>query len=65
VTEPLAEELLNRLFNRAFSGMNVEAELQQNRQRYIDFVTNMSQLTQGQIGAGPVMRPGVSELVQK
>ena len=55
VTEPLAGELLNRLFNRAFSGMNVEAELEANRGRYYDFVTHMSKLTQGQSGANMIV----------
>jgi hypothetical protein len=59
VTEPLAGELLNRLFNRAFSGMNVEAELEANRGRYYDFVTHMSKLTQGQSGANMIV--GVTE----
>ncbi len=57
VTEPLAGELLNRLFHRTFSGMNIDAELEANRGRYYDFVTHMSQLTQGQLGAGPMLRP--------
>jgi hypothetical protein len=65
VTEPLAGDLLNRLFNRTFSGMNIDAELEANRGRYYDFVTHMSQLTQGQLGAGPLLRPGESKLVSK
>lgn len=64
VTEPLAGELLNRLFNRAFSGMNIDAELEANRGRYYDFVTHMSQLTQGQLGAGPLLRPGENQVVK-
>ena len=64
VTEPLAGDLLNRLFNRAFSGMNIDAELEANRGRYYDFVTHMSELTQGQLGAGPVLRPGENQVVK-
>jgi hypothetical protein len=64
VTEPLAGDLLNRLFNRTFSGMNIDAELQANRGRYYDFVTHMSELTQGQLGAGPVLRPGENQVVK-
>ena len=63
VTEPLAGDLLNRLFNRTFSGMNIDAELQANRGRYYDFVTHMSELTQGQLGAGPLLRPGENQVV--
>lgn len=63
VTEPLAGDLLNRLFNRTFSGMNIDAELQANRGRYYDFVTHMSELTQGQLGAGPHLRPGENQVV--
>lgn len=65
VTEPLAGDLLNRLFNRTFSGMNIDAELAANRGRYYDFVTHMSELTQGQLGAGPLLRPGQNEVVSK
>ena len=65
VTEPLAGDLLNRLFNRAFSGMNIDAELEANRGRYYDFVTHMSELTQGQLGAGPLLRPGENQVVSK
>ena len=57
VTEPLAGELLNRLFNRAFSGMNIDAELQANRERYFHFVTHMSQILQGDSGAGSHLGP--------
>lgn len=64
VTEPLAGELLNRLFNRTFSGMNIDAELEANRGRFYDFVNHMSQLTQGQLGAGPLLRPGGNEIPQ-
>ena len=65
VTEPLAGDLLNRLFHRTFSGMNIDAELEANRGRYYDFVTHMSELTQGQLGAGPLLRPGQNEVVSK
>ena len=65
VTEPLAGELLNRLFNRTFSGMNIDSELMANRGRYYDFVTHMSELTQGQLGAGPLLRPGENQVVSK
>ncbi len=64
VTEPLAGDLLNRLFARTFSGMDLNAELEANRERYIDFVSHMSQLTQGQLGAGPLLRPGTNERPQ-
>ncbi len=60
VTEPLAGELLNRLFVRTFSGMNIEAELTANRDRYYDFVDYMSRLTQGQLGGGQVVIAGGS-----
>ena len=58
VTDEFTGELLNKLFDRAFSGMDVNAELEANRGRYSDFVSYMGQLTQGSIGAGPLMRPG-------
>ena len=64
VTEPLAGELLDKLFDRAFSGMDVNAELQSNRERYADFVTHMGKLTQGALGAGPLLRPGSNEQSQ-
>jgi hypothetical protein len=44
--------------------MNIDAELQANRGRYYDFVTHMSELTQGQLGAGPVLRPGENQVVK-
>jgi hypothetical protein len=62
ISEPIAGDLLNRLFNRTFSGMNIDAELEANRVRYNDFVTHMSKLTQGQIGAGTVMLGGESQV---
>jgi len=61
VTEPLAGELLNRLFNRTFSGMDLDAELVANRERYYDFVDYMSRYTQGQLGAGQVLLAGGNE----
>jgi hypothetical protein len=64
VTEPVAGELLNRLFNRAFSGMDLDAELEANRARYNEFVNHMSALTQGELGAGPVLRPGQNDVVR-
>jgi hypothetical protein len=64
VTEPLAGELLDKLFDRVFSGMDVNAELQSNRERYADFVTHMGKLTQGELGAGPLLRPGANEQSQ-
>lgn len=64
VTEPLAGELLNRLFDRAFSGMNISAELEANRARFQDFVSHMSLLTQGELGAGAVLQPGSNERPQ-
>ena len=64
VTEPLAGELLDKLFDRAFSGMDVNTELQSNRDRYADFVTHMGKLTQGALGSGPILRPGSNEQSQ-
>ena len=58
VTDEFTGELLEKLFDRVFSGMDVNAELEANRARYFDFVNYMGQLTQGSIGAGPLMRPG-------
>ena len=58
VTDEFTGELLEKLFDRVFSGMDVNAELEANRARYFDFVSYMGQLTQGSIGAGPLMRPG-------
>jgi hypothetical protein len=68
VTDQFTGELVDKLFDRAFSGMNVNQELEANRARYADFITYMGQLTQGSIGAGPLMRPGSnnnSEMVPK
>jgi hypothetical protein len=64
VTEPLAGELLDKLFDRTFSGMDVNAELQSNRGRYFEFVEHMGKLTQGALGAGPLLRPGSNEQSQ-
>ena len=64
VTEPLAGELLDKLFDRTFSGMDVNAELQSNRGRYFEFVQHMGKLTQGALGAGPLLRPGSNEQSQ-
>jgi hypothetical protein len=58
VTEPIAGELLDKLFDRAFSGMDLNAELQSNRERYYDFVSHMGKLEQGKAGSGSIVRPG-------
>lgn len=60
VTDKFTGELVDKLFDRAFSGMNVNQELEENRARYTDFISYMGQLTQGSIGAGPLMRPGTN-----
>jgi hypothetical protein len=63
-TEPLADELVDRVFMRAFSGMNIDQELQMNHQRYGDFVGFMAKLAQGDAGAGAFFRPGGNEAAQ-
>lgn len=60
VTDEFTGELLDKLFDRVFSGMDINSELEVNRARYFDFVNHMGQLTQGSIGAGPLMRPGTT-----
>ena len=60
-TEPLTEHLLERLFVRALSGMDLQEEIGLNRARFDGFVVRMSELAQGDIGSGGIAKPGVSE----
>lgn len=60
-TEPLTDNLLERLFVRALSGMDLQEEIGLNRARFDTFVVRMSELAQGDTGSGGIARPGTSE----
>ena len=64
VTDPRIGRLLDEAFIRAFSGMDERQELRDNRARYEVFVAYMGQYLQGEAGAGNIMRPGESVLMQ-
>jgi hypothetical protein len=63
-TEPFYDELVERVFARAFAGMNIDQELADNRARYGEFVSFMAQIAQGETGAGAFFRPGSTDSAQ-
>jgi hypothetical protein len=63
-TEPFYDDLVERVFARAFAGMNIDQELAANRARYGEFISFMAALAQGDSGAGAFFRPGSTDSAQ-
>jgi hypothetical protein len=57
-TDPLTQALANEQFVRVFNGMDINDELQNNRQRYDDFMDYFSRLNKGDVGVANSLRPG-------
>jgi hypothetical protein len=59
--QPMMRELVDGLFARAFSGMDINQEIRANRDQYDEFISYMGRLAQGEYGGGAFMRPGTGE----
>jgi hypothetical protein len=57
-TDPMLNGLVDDVFKRALAGLDVGAELNNNRERYADFIDYLGKLSKGDVGAGNGLRPG-------
>ena len=61
-TDPILNGLVDDVFERALAGLDVGAELNNNRVRYADFIDYLGKLSKGDVGAGNAFRPGTNNL---
>ena len=61
-TDPILNGLVDDVFERALAGLDVGAELNNNRVRYADFIDYLGKLSKGDVGAGNAFRPGSNNL---
>ena len=61
-TDPILNGLVDDVFERALAGLDVGAELNNNRERYADFIDYLGKLSKGDVGAGNGLRPGINNV---
>ena len=63
-TDPILNGLVDDVFERALAGLDVGAELNNNRVRYADFIDYLGKLSKGDVGAGNAFRPGSNNVAE-
>ena len=63
-TDPILNGLVDDVFERALAGLDVGAELNNNRVRYADFIDYLGKPSKGDVGAGNAFRPGSNNVAE-
>lgn len=63
-TDPMLNGLVDDVFKRALAGLDVGAELNNNRVRFADFIDYLGKLSKGDVGAGNGLRPGSNNVAE-